>query len=116
MPIPTCGRCRLHRALLEDLEAIAKAARELLKDFDPPDTLWDGIRVQLGHENQSAPMVSDVAPGYRVVFAMKAIETYNPHANPPSLYRSFAEEKLPIRLKIIDANGTFARREGSDDR
>jgi len=113
---PHVRRCRLHRALLKDLEAIAKAARQLLKDFDPPDTLWDGIRVQLGHENQSVPMVSDVAPGYRVVFAVKAIEPYNPHAGPPSLNRSFAEDKLPNRLKIIDALHTFPEGRGRDDR
>ena len=109
---PHVRGCRLHRALLDDLEAIAKAARELLKDVDPADTLWDGIQAQLGNEDQSAPIVSGVGRGYRVVFSMKVIEPRNPHASPPSLERSYSEEELPYQLKIIDAKQRFARWEG----
>jgi hypothetical protein len=109
---PHVRKCKLHRALLDDLEAIALAARELLRDADPPDRLWNGIQARLGHENQPILIVSDVTPGYRVVFAMKAIESYNPHASPPPLEQSLAQKKLSTRLKIIDVNRTSARREG----
>ena len=40
---PHVQSCALCRALLNDLETIAEAARQLFPVEDPPDTLWDQI-------------------------------------------------------------------------
>lgn len=44
---PHVQTCKLHRALLEDLEAIAIAARQLFPEVDPPDNLWKEIESRL---------------------------------------------------------------------
>jgi hypothetical protein len=44
---PHVMTCELHRALLEDLEAIAIAARQLFPEVDPPDNLWKEIEGKL---------------------------------------------------------------------
>ena len=40
---PHIQNCALCRALLNDLETIAEAARQLFPVEDPPDRLWDRI-------------------------------------------------------------------------
>ena len=40
---PHVQECALCRALLQDLETIAEAARQLFPVEDPPDRLWDQI-------------------------------------------------------------------------
>jgi hypothetical protein len=40
---PHVRECDLCRALLQDLETIAEAARQLFPVEDPPDRLWDQI-------------------------------------------------------------------------
>jgi hypothetical protein len=47
--------CELCRALLADLEAIAKAARELFPEVEPPDNLWKKIEGELEMEGKSSP-------------------------------------------------------------
>jgi hypothetical protein len=47
---PHVGSCALCRALLEDLEAIAEAARQLLPVADPPDDLWKQIESAIQSE------------------------------------------------------------------
>jgi len=111
---PHVRRCKLHRALLEDLETIARAARQLFPEVDPPDTLWDGIQARMGLENP-APILSDPWPGFRVVFALRVID-HNPESSPPAPNGSFLEKDLPLRLKVFGARRTPARREGRDDR
>ena len=108
---PHVRRCRLHRALLDDLETIAKAARQLLGEVDPPDALWDGIQAQLGFEQEFAPALSDVGPGYRVMFALNVIEPPGPGASPPCVETS-APEKKPTRPSIVHATWRLVRREG----
>jgi hypothetical protein len=43
----TCTRCR---ALLNELEIIAEAARQLFPVVDPPDTLWEKLESALKQE------------------------------------------------------------------
>jgi hypothetical protein len=102
---PHVRRCKLHRALLDDLEAIAKAARQIFPEVDPPDTLWDRIQEELA-QKQPGPMVSDPWPGYRVVVAIHVIEYYNSNASPP------VPHQPPVRLRVLDANPAPSRREG----
>ena len=46
-----CSRCR---ALLDDLEAIAEAARQLLPSVEPPDDLWKQIESAILHDEDSS--------------------------------------------------------------
>jgi predicted anti-sigma-YlaC factor YlaD len=50
---PHLSNCPLCRALLADLEAIAEAARQLLRPVEPPDELWDHIASAIRHEDDS---------------------------------------------------------------
>ncbi len=44
---PHVQSCELHKALLADLEAIARVAKDLFPEVDPPDDLWSGIEGKL---------------------------------------------------------------------
>jgi hypothetical protein len=46
--LQTCQRCA---ALIEELEYIAGFAREMLPLYEPPDKVWDNIRIQIGRED-----------------------------------------------------------------
>ena len=48
--VQSCGLCR---ALLQDLETIAEAARQLFPVEDPPDRLWDQIQTAIKEEETS---------------------------------------------------------------
>jgi hypothetical protein len=104
---PHVRKCRLHRALLHDLETIAKAAKQMFPEVDPPDTVWDGIQTKLAQGHPSDPIVSDPFSGYRVVFSMEVVE----HGSPPALGRSFADDTSSFGLQIFSAGG-YPRREG----
>jgi hypothetical protein len=108
---PHVRRCKVHRALLDDLETIAKTARKLFPDVDPSDTLWDGIQARLPQESP-APMLAAPWPGCRVMFAMQVIEGYNADASPPAS----SPPVSPVRLKVFGATRALARRGGLDDR
>ena len=45
--LESCDRCR---ALLDELETIAQAARELFPTVEPPDEVWQGIESALKRE------------------------------------------------------------------
>jgi hypothetical protein len=45
--------CDLCRALLQDLETIAEAARQLFPVEDPPDHLWEQIESAIKQEEPS---------------------------------------------------------------
>jgi hypothetical protein len=51
---PHIHSCRLCRALLADLEAIAEAARQMFPNEEPPDALWGQIEFAIEHE-EAAP-------------------------------------------------------------
>ena len=44
---PHVQSCELHKALLADLEAIARVAKDLFPEVDPPDDLWKDIEGKL---------------------------------------------------------------------
>ena len=105
---PHVKKCPLHRALLEDLEEIARAAKQMFPEVDPPDTLWNNIEARMAHEHLPGSLISDPWPGCRVVVAAHAIEGYNPKASPPphSPFR-FADDSA-LWLTIIGDHRTFA--------
>ncbi len=107
---PHVRQCKLHRALLEDLEGIARAARQMFPEMDPPDTLWAGIEARIEQEF-FVSLTSDQWPGYRVVINAQAIEGYNPDEGPPGAGRSGANRKSATRLNIPGAGRSLARRE-----
>jgi hypothetical protein len=50
---PHVQNCALCSALLQDLETIAQAARELFPVQDPPDRLWEQIQSAIKQEEPS---------------------------------------------------------------
>jgi len=52
---PHLQSCNLCRALLNDLETIAEAARQLFPIQQPKDTLWDRIESAIREEESSQP-------------------------------------------------------------
>jgi len=48
---PHVLNCALCRALLNDLETIAEAARQLFPVEDPPDTLWEKLESAIKQED-----------------------------------------------------------------
>ena len=49
---PHVQSCALCRALLNDLETIAEAARQLFPVEDPPDRLWEQIETAIKQEGE----------------------------------------------------------------
>src|SRR5579871_6685787 len=96
---PHVRHCKLHRALLEDLEQIARAAKQMFPEVDPPDTLWAGIEARLGEEF-SVSILSEPWPGCRVVINAQVIEGYNPDDGPPLPGRSGADRKSGTQINI----------------
>lgn len=109
---PHVRKCKLHRALLDDLETIARAAKEMFPEVDPADSVWTGIQARMAQEPLPNPVISHPFPGYRVVFAVQVME----HGSPPALDHSFLEDKSSFGLQIFGASSGFPRREGADDR
>jgi len=91
---PHVQRCKLHRALLDDLEAIAHAAKLLFPDIDPPDTVWEGIQARM-HFEDPGPLVTDQA-GYRVITSIRVAENYNPDASPPRSSGGHTARPMPL--------------------
>ena len=105
---PHVRKCKVHRALLEDLETIARAAKQMFPEIDPPDTVWEGIQAQMAQDQHPNSIVSHPFPGYGVVFTMRVIE----QGSPPALDHSFAEDKSSFGLQIFGAAGGYFRRKG----
>jgi hypothetical protein len=56
--LETCDRCN---ALIDELEEIGMAARQLLNpDYEPPTLSWDKIRARIGEENSPSSEHSTV--------------------------------------------------------
>jgi hypothetical protein len=101
-------KCKLHRALLEELETIARAAKQMFPEIDPPDSVWEGIQARMAQEQPADPIISNPFPGYQVVFAMRVVED----GSPPPPGHAFPEGKSPFGVQILGAPGRFTRREG----
>jgi hypothetical protein len=108
---PHVRRCKLHQALLNDLEAIASAAKQMFPEVDPPDTLWDGIQARLAGEHRPDPIVSDPWPGCRVFFSIRVADPFDTNASPPPLAPSVWEERKAAGLHIFGSTRAIPRRE-----
>jgi len=111
---PHVRRCRLHRALLKDLEAIAQVARQMFPEVEPSDTVWDGIQARL-EQQQPRSILSDAWPGCRVLSAIRVRENYHPDDDGPPTPPGSGAKQAAIHLRFRGASHTHARRE-SDDR
>ena len=96
---PHVKSCSVHRALLEDLEAIAAAARQLLPDVDPSDGIWEKIKSELepgGAHLGLDERVSDPFLGYHLVFRMKVMENSSPQGNQMAYDYPLGERNFPV--------------------
>jgi hypothetical protein len=105
---PHVRKCKLHRALLDDLEAIARVAKQMFPDLDPPDAVWDQIETRIANGHCPDPIVAHPWPGTEVVVSLRVIE----HGSPPRLNRSSSQDKPSLGWHVVGAPRAFPRREG----
>jgi hypothetical protein len=95
---PHVKSCPVHRALLEDLEAIASAARQLLPDVDPSDGIWEKIKGEIAPAGEPGDdeRVSDPFPGCHLVFRIKVMENWKPQDDPMAYDDHLGARDLPV--------------------
>jgi hypothetical protein len=62
---PHIQSCELCRAFLDDLEAIAEAARQLFPTEEPPDELWNQIESAIKEEESSEKSGTPIEPAIK---------------------------------------------------
>ncbi len=102
---PHVKRCRTHRALLEELDAIAQAAQQLFPDVDPSDKVWEKINDEIAPGYGFDERVSDPFPGCHFVLRVKAMHNWNPRDNPKGYDERMGERNLPVSGARIRAGG-----------
>ena len=105
---PHVRRCKLHRALLEDLESIARAARQLFPEIDPADSVWEELQARLAKEEPGKG--SNSRSGYRVVTTIRVKDESRLHRG--WFDRSDPGREVPVYLRIEGTSRSPARREG----
>lgn len=112
---PHVRSCKLHQALLEDLEAIAEAAKLLFPEVSPSESVWDKIKVELEAQQEPTPTLTQVGPGYHLMFTLHTVGGSKPdrisvgHNNMagPNSVRA-----LDLRSTRVEGLRPFSRREG----
>jgi hypothetical protein len=102
---PHVRNCRMHRALIADLEAIAQAAQQLFPDVDPSDNVWAKINDEIAPLGEIDERVSYPLPGFRLVFRTNVMENWNPQDNPMANDDHLGERSLPVHGTQIRAAG-----------
>lgn len=102
---PHVKSCKMHRALLEDLETIARAAQQLFPDVDPSDKVWAKIKEEIAPLGAPEELVSDPFPGFRLVFRTRAMENWYPQDNALVNDEPLGEKDLPVPGTRIRAAG-----------
>jgi hypothetical protein len=100
---PHVKRCRMHRALLEDLEMIASAAKQLFPDLDPSDKLWRRIEEQIVPASEVTERVSDPLPGFRLISRVRVEKTRAPRRIPAEYDLEAGKGSIAVprsRLKV----------------
>ncbi len=100
LPTPTCGNAGCTGPSSKTWRRLRRRRGNCFPDVDPPDTCGKESRSRLAQENRSRlPWFPTVSPGYRVVFAMKVIETIQSAMQIRQLSTVLARRRnLPIRL------------------
>jgi len=83
---PHVKSCKIHRALLEHLEAIAHAAKQLFPDVDPSDRLWKRIEDEIAPMGGFVERVSDPFPGFRLVSRVRVKDKGDDPHDVPAVY------------------------------
>jgi hypothetical protein len=97
--------CRVHRALLQDLEAIAQAAQQLFPDVDPSDKVWARIKDEIGPAHGKDEWVSDPFPGFRLVIRVRVNENRKVQDNPMAYDDQTGGRNAPVPGMRIKAAG-----------
>ncbi len=100
---PHVKSCRMHRALIADLEAIAQAAQQLFPDVDPSDNLWAKINDEIAPLGEIDARVSYPFPGLRLVFRTQVMENWNPQDKAMANDDQLGERSLPVHGMQIRA-------------
>jgi hypothetical protein len=102
---PHVKKCRTHRALLEELDAIAQVAQQLFPDVDPSDRVWEKIKDEIAPECEVDEHFSDPYPGCHIVVRVKAMHNWNPRDNPKGYDEPMGEGDSPVSGTQIGAGG-----------
>jgi hypothetical protein len=102
---PHVKKCRTHRALLQELDAIAQAAQQLFPDVDPSDRVWEKIKDEIAPEYGVDEHFSDPFPGCHIVFRVRAMHNWKPRDNPKRYDEPMGERNSPVSGTQIGAGG-----------
>jgi hypothetical protein len=105
----------LHQALLQDLEAIAEAAKLLFPEANPSERLWNEIEAKLAAQEVPSPTVMQVASGYRVMFTVHVASGSRPDpisVGPKDLPGANLVRTLEVRSMPVEGLSPSSRREG----
>ena len=102
---PHVRNCRMHRALIADLEAIALAAQQLFPDVDPSDNVWAKISEEIAPMGEISERISFPLPGLRLVFRTRVMENWYPQDNATAEDDQPGERSFPVRGMQIRAAG-----------
>jgi hypothetical protein len=102
---PHVKRCRVHRALLEDLETIARAAQQLFPAVDPSDKVWANIEQEIAPSGWLQQRISDPFPGCHFVFRTKVMDNWNSEESPVAYDDHLGVRILPVPATRIRAAG-----------
>jgi len=103
---PHVKNCKVHRALLEDLEAIARAARQLFPGVDPSDRLWERIKDKIAPKRESGKLVSDPFPGFRLMVRTRVMDKHDLQHNAMDGHRDVGGIDSPIHGTRVRFGGT----------
>lgn len=103
---PHVKSCKTHRALLEDLEAIARAARQLFPEVDPPDQLWKQIEVEVAREWGIGARVSRPFPGCCMVFRVRMTDAWDQTDTATAHNQVTGQANVPLPEARKRAGGT----------
>ena len=92
---PHVKRCKMHRALLEDLETIARAAKQLFPDVDPGEVLWQRIEEGIAAMDGFPERVSSPFPGFRLITRVRVGGRKTPAEAPPGYDRDMGSRLMP---------------------
>jgi len=102
---PHVKKCRTHRALLAELDAIAQAAQQLFPEVDPSDRVWEKIKDGIAPVDGFDERVSQPFPGCEFVLRVRVMQNWNPRDNPKGYDERMGERNFPVSGTQIGAGG-----------
>ncbi|HEY3707166.1 MAG TPA: hypothetical protein VGL22_19045 [Terracidiphilus sp.] len=102
---PHVKSCKMHRALLEDLEAIVVAAQQLFPDVDPSDKVWSKIKDQIAPLGGLDELISEPFSGFRLVVRTKVVQNGRLQDNPMAYDNQLGGRNVFVPGMRIKASG-----------